>query len=410
MRAKYALAEVHEALGDEDASEALLSEIIRDHPESVFADRARISLSMAVQEEAPDSLELALAQYSRAYEVWNDGQLQQALDDMVRTAADHPTSLVAAKALLAGAAIFTEMAQGDSLDVFGIMPLGDSVLTAEEIELARSAIEQPDVAPDSAGADSMVAEDISSLDTSGSPDSVDEPRDEDELTKAVEEEVGRAARPDAELSSTRPPTSGDSPSVALDDDPTIGRRARQAVPDELEDAELPRNRLEDDLPSTPDTELIAPPEEALVDELALEAGAVSPDTLEEVGQQPDADSLGAVPQIADADSSAIQQPQPADPAPPEPTIPDWIEPEYFVNTVVPQPMTLYGLYTSLEANFRDSEFGERASSLKRGLIAHRDEYYRQEDQEDQNQPADSAATDSALRVTIPDTTLVTLDR
>ena len=82
LRAKYAMAEVHQALGDQEAADRLLRQIVHDHPESLFADRARVTLGLAIEEEAPDSLELALGQYEEAYRLWNQGQREHAIDGM----------------------------------------------------------------------------------------------------------------------------------------------------------------------------------------------------------------------------------------------------------------------------------------------------------------------------------------
>ena len=73
-------------------------------------------------------------------------------------------------------------------------------------------------------------------------------------------------------------------------------------------------------------------------------------------------------QIA-ADVPAPEQSAP----PPPPPKPEWIEPDIFVNDLIPVPLTLHSLYTVVESKFRDSEYGERAAALKRGLIAYRDE-------------------------------------
>jgi hypothetical protein len=127
---------------------------------------------------------------------------------------------------------------------------------------------------------------------------------------------------------------------------------------------------------------------------------------EDVGAQnlPASDSTEADPEI-------VTTPQPAaratvGPAPLKK--PDWIKPEYFINVVIPQPLTLHALLASIETNFQGTRYGDRASVLKRGLIAHRDEVYAPPDTT--TQAVEPGALGATTAGGVSDTTLVSLDR
>ncbi|MFV1980365.1 MAG: hypothetical protein ACC655_04360, partial [Rhodothermia bacterium] len=123
----------------------------------------------------------------------------------------------------------------------------------------------------------------------------------------------------------------------------------------------------------------------------------------EVESMPPPDSTEANPVVETAPQPAVQET--AGPAPPKK--PDWIKPEYYVNVIIPQPLTLHSLLTSIETNFQGTEYGDRASVLKRGLIAYRDESFAPSTTTQVAKPEALGATSAGG---VSDTTLVSLDR
>ena len=367
LRAQYAMAEVHTALGDEEAARSLLMKIVDEHPESIFADRARVSLGIGSVAEAPDSLELAMEQYHKAYRIWNDGDLQLAMDAMVRTAAENPKAEVAAKAMLASAAIFIEMARSDSVDVFGAMPIGDSVFTPAELELAQMQLEAPPTEQDTVVA--VALED--SVAEQQAPPPTRRPAKDDVLKNLV--------RPDTSVAEA----------VDVDEDESVLKEPlppRQPLEREDNDLRLRAQRAQSKSVGDDDDELL------------------SGQTLPDADNEPDRHKelvVDAEPDIVRLDATAVA-PKPAHAAKPE-----WIVPRFFVNAIIPQPMSLHSLYGSVEKNFPDTEYGQRAAELKRGLIAYREELIMRSDSMSQAQ--DSSPVEPPSIATAPDTSLVRLD-
>jgi hypothetical protein len=94
--------------------------------------------------------------------------------------------------------------------------------------------------------------------------------------------------------------------------------------------------------------------------------------------------------------------------PPEP--PEWIDAEYYINDIIPQPLTLHALLGSVEDHFADSDFGTRASELKQGLVAYRDESFAQPAQPDTTAPqAEPAPMGSSQTIGVSDSSLVSID-
>jgi len=366
LRAQYAMAEVYVAVGDEDSAEKLFSKIIRRDPESVFADRARVSLGIEITTESVDSLEIALDQYSHAYELWNVGEPRPALNAMVRTAADNPRSDIAAKAMLAAAAIFSEMAQVDSVDLFGVIPLGDSIFTVAELDLARKELE-PEILVDSG--DSLVSPDTVARESTPKPD-----------PQGLE-------------------TSGSEPAVSEFDPPTLESEMpdQQSVltgePLVRDDDPIRRPTIDDDFKRNVRDEDAGPKIEPM-----------EVDSLESEDAEPIVESEEDVPrsEFTEANPEGENAPQPA------PEKPDWITPEYFVNLIIPQPLTLHSLLVSIETNFPGTDYGARASDLKRGLIAYRDEYFARPDTP--TQVVEPEALGVISTSSVADTTLVVLDQ
>jgi TolA-binding protein len=130
-RALFALAEVQQALGDSAAARAVYDRIVRDHPDSEFADRGRLRMGLPSERvEVPDSVAVAEEAYARQYEAWGRGEHRWALGGMIHVAAEHAVLPVRPRSLLAAGLIFTEWAATDSLDLLGPIPLrtSDSLL------------------------------------------------------------------------------------------------------------------------------------------------------------------------------------------------------------------------------------------------------------------------------------------
>ncbi len=148
QRAYYALAEVQRALGDTESARRLYQQVLEAYPDSDFAERVRehLGLEKSAAIVVPDSLGLAERAYDEAYEAWQEGRYDGALNDMVRLAGQYHTTDVTPRALLAAGAIYTEWAVRDSLDLFAPLPLDvpDSLLF-------RSGLwKLPETSPDSA--------------------------------------------------------------------------------------------------------------------------------------------------------------------------------------------------------------------------------------------------------------------
>lgn len=154
LRALFALAEVQQALGDSSSARSVYERIIRDHPESDFADRGRIRLGRkASRVETPDSLALAEAAYEDAYATWRRGEHARALDEMILVAARHSFSPVQPRSLLAAGLVYLEWATMDDLDLFGPIPfgVGDSTLSDLGLIVPPAADTLDAVSPDSLG-------------------------------------------------------------------------------------------------------------------------------------------------------------------------------------------------------------------------------------------------------------------
>ncbi|WP_457652097.1 type IX secretion system periplasmic lipoprotein PorW/SprE [Rhodocaloribacter sp.] len=147
QRAYYALAEVQRALGDTESAQRLYQQVLEAYPDSDFAERVRehLGLEKSAASPVPDSLGQAERAYDEAYEAWQEGRYDGALNDMVRLAGQYHTTPVTPRALLAAGAIYTEWAVRDSLDLFAPLPLDvpDSLLF-------RSGLwKRPEMSPDS---------------------------------------------------------------------------------------------------------------------------------------------------------------------------------------------------------------------------------------------------------------------
>ncbi|WP_456424824.1 type IX secretion system periplasmic lipoprotein PorW/SprE [Rhodocaloribacter sp.] len=154
QRAFYALAEVQRALGDTESARRLYQQVLDAYPDSDFAERVRehLGLEKSAASPVPDSLGRAERAYDEAYEAWQEGRYDGALNDMVRIAGQYHTTPITPRALLAAGAIYTEWAVRDSLDLFAPLPLDvpDSLLIRSGLwKLPETPADSAGVAADS---------------------------------------------------------------------------------------------------------------------------------------------------------------------------------------------------------------------------------------------------------------------
>ncbi|MGA7304097.1 MAG: tetratricopeptide repeat protein [Rhodothermales bacterium] len=422
QRALYAMAEVHEALGDKDAAKRTLERVIDLYPKSSYADKARSRLGLPPQHAAAvtDTLELATARYEEAYDLWVQGDYEKAIDAMVRTAADFSKFDVAAKALLAVGRIYLEKAHADGSDFYGVISIGDSVFSTAEIEeglAAAAATVQPvaevDTASAGSGAEGEAAQtettasaapgqiQVAAADTTGAglgeADSL-----RANATQVAAQEVSKAVTtpapaPDAaepvaeDKAGERRPTPKKSDALAVRDDaarpvgdeerlrPTADKIGKKAEDDLADRPVKVRRELEDEIApqvSTPDTSNtgLKRPKEG-VEPTGQEPGngqlATAADSM---GQTVDSLAAAAAAQAAEVGApphnSDASKPKTKAPPPKAPEI-TWQEPEYFVDGLIPVPMTLHSLYGAVATNFGSTPYGKRAVALRNGLVAAR---------------------------------------
>ncbi len=111
QRAYYAMAEAHDALGQDQQAASLYRQIVDRYPESSFAERALAQLREEEEGRAPVANAAAAdaeAAYEEAYATWQRGAHLQALRGMTDVAATHPGTDEAPRALLAAGQIALE--------------------------------------------------------------------------------------------------------------------------------------------------------------------------------------------------------------------------------------------------------------------------------------------------------------
>jgi cellulose synthase operon protein C len=128
VRAYYALAEAHTALGQEAQAEELYRAIAARFPDDPIARTAYERLGLPTDALPADSLRLAEDAYARAFSAWQGNAHADALRQMLDVGDRYPRSEVAARARLAAALIYTEWAAGDTLALLAPQP--DPLLTA----------------------------------------------------------------------------------------------------------------------------------------------------------------------------------------------------------------------------------------------------------------------------------------
>lgn len=107
-RALYALAEVHRARGDTARARTLYRQVVAEYPDSPFAEQARERLGEALPQDEADAFTQAKAAYARAYDTWQQGKADAALDRFIEVAHRYATTPTAPKALWAAAMVLRE--------------------------------------------------------------------------------------------------------------------------------------------------------------------------------------------------------------------------------------------------------------------------------------------------------------
>jgi len=172
QRAYYALAEVHRALGDEEAAKRLYEKVLQVSSATDFAERVRQHLGQEEEDSTPDSTMLAERAYAKAYSLWQNGDYGIALNKMILVAGTYPTTPLPPQALYAAGAVYAEWAVRDSLDLFAPIPLSmpDSVLRSSGLlsdststDLASPSAEEPGTASGPLLPDSLQTVNLDSL-------------------------------------------------------------------------------------------------------------------------------------------------------------------------------------------------------------------------------------------------------
>jgi cellulose synthase operon protein C len=125
QRAYYALAEVHRALGDTLAAQALLATLLQRYPTTPLASQLRAQLGQAstTTSNVPDTLTLAEAAYARAVAAWQAGQHQEALQRLLEVAVHYENTPVAPRALWATAYVWQDLLGGIALSDSSRFPI-----------------------------------------------------------------------------------------------------------------------------------------------------------------------------------------------------------------------------------------------------------------------------------------------
>ncbi len=141
-RAYYALAQVKQAIDDQQQADRLYELILARFPQSSLAARVRARESNLSVSAADDSLKRAYNAYDEASRLWDRGAYDAALDSMVAVAARHPGTPVAPQALLAAGTLYLEWTQDDStaLERPLTLSLANSLLVDLDLAVDTSAI------------------------------------------------------------------------------------------------------------------------------------------------------------------------------------------------------------------------------------------------------------------------------
>lgn len=322
QRAFFALAELQRSLGDSLAAQQLYRQVLDEYPDSDFAEEVRERLGLpAVEEVVSDSLTLAQMAYEDAYNKWQSGELEQALEDMFDIGLYFEKTDVAPQAFLAAGSIYTELAVRDSLDIFGVIP----VEAPDSLLIARGLVEAIEIAPpvDSLA---LAADSLAMM-----SDSLAVPADSlllatdslavgsDSLAMAVSDSVD---------------VTGDSLTVAV--------ATEEAEEEEPENPSTSRSADEpDEAPNEGEVVTAAPPEEELPEELG-ESG-VPIDSLVTVS-----DSLNVLPDSLQVNPDEVQ-----------------------LASVEAGPLLLEALYGNISRAYQQTPYAEQATVMLNALESYR---------------------------------------
>jgi TolA-binding protein len=114
-KALYGLAQAQRAQGDTTGARKAYRQIVKEYPGTPYAKRARQQLG---RERATPTSNLTTGQadsaYAQAYETWQKGNLDAALEKFLAVAKTHPETSTAPRALLAAGVVYHRSARQDT--------------------------------------------------------------------------------------------------------------------------------------------------------------------------------------------------------------------------------------------------------------------------------------------------------
>lgn len=118
-QALYGLAQAHRAQGDTTAAHDVYHRLIKQHPGTPFARRAReqIGVKTAGEEEATRARSAADSAYAGAYQAWRNGSHETALKKFLSVADAYRETSTARRALLAAGVVYHRTARDDTSGV-----------------------------------------------------------------------------------------------------------------------------------------------------------------------------------------------------------------------------------------------------------------------------------------------------
>lgn len=118
-QALYALAQSQMAQGDTTAARGTYRRVIREYPETKFAERSRQQLGIEHDGQGPN-LEASRADsaYARAYEAWQTRGTGPVLDSLFSVAEEYPKTEAAPKALLAAGVLYHRLVKEDTSQTY----------------------------------------------------------------------------------------------------------------------------------------------------------------------------------------------------------------------------------------------------------------------------------------------------
>ncbi len=361
LRALYATAEASEATGDTETAANIFRQIVSDFSDSEFDNRAREKLGLELNKVVRDSMLLAQASYSEAYNVWQQGDLKTAGENMLLTAYEYHTTDVAAQALFASGLIYTELAKReiDEFDYLDPIPIRDDLFSEEAHSAAKLAKEEAEAKEK------------------------ERERLAEERKRAVEERAAEETASTELLVKQSRLNTIIAEISRMEQELLIRRRSLQSIDEEAENYEnlnIEVTRLEveiaakkvelknEEMGNVESIQSSSEPEEQDKaargkEEIASQkktteepvTSAEGPATREQ-SSEPKDQGLNPNNQLLESDTQlgdpSIQVPEAAK----EPEI----EPDYFLREIIPQPFRLIDVYKSVEANFDKTDFAKGA--------------------------------------------------